>query len=139
MIAIKPEALCAYCEKLNDTKRDGCGGEWCDSSYASYMEAHGLEENSATTFENLRVGDTVYVISANKLRLSKCDVVGIRVCDDASKLCLGLRGMSSPVVLKNDRKTTDNKIFINKPDAIDEYKRGIFEIIEEMMATINNI
>lgn len=139
MIAIKPEALCTYCEKLNDTKREGCGGEWCDSSCASYMEAHGLEENSATTFGNLRMGDTIYVISANKLRLSKCDVVGIRVCDDASNLYLSFRGMGSHVVLKNSRKTTDNKIFINKQDAIDEYKRCIFEIIEEMMATINNI
>ena len=138
MIDIKPEALCTYCEKLNDTKRDGCGGEWCDSSYASYMEAHGLEENSATTFENLRIGDTVYMISANRLQLFKCDVVGIRVSDE-SNLCISLRGMNSPIVSKNSSKTTDNTLFINKQDAIDEYKRGIFVIIEEMMDTVRNI
>ena len=138
MIDIKSEALCTYCEKLNDTKREECGGDWCDSSHDSYMEAHGLE-SGVSTFRDLRIGDTVYVISANKLRLSKCDVVGIRVCDDASKLCLDLRGMSSPIVSKNSKKTTDNTLFINKQDAIDEYKRGIFVIIEEMMDTVRNI
>ena len=137
MIDIKSEALCTYCEKLNDTKREGCEGDWCDSSYASYMEAHGLE-SGVSTFGNLRVGDAVYMISANRLLLSKCDVVGIRVSDDASNLCLSLRGMGSPVVSKNSRKTTDNTLFINKQDAIDEYKKGMFAVIEKMMDIVRN-
>ena len=101
------------------------------------MEAYGLE-SGVSTFGNLRIGDTVYMISADRLQLFKCDVVGIRVSDE-SNLCISLRGMSSPIVSKNSRKTTDNTLFINKQDAIDEYKRSIFVIIEKMMDTIRNI
>lgn len=136
MLDINQEVLCDYCERNKEVDRNRCEGSRCDEARADYVCDHGLVYTEGT-FGDLRIGDSLYVVTrANKPELYKRPITKIEACSDKDKMTIGIMGLLSVAVNRRDKKSNTESVFINKKEAVEEYKKRIMGMVEAMMTTI---